>query len=334
MKLGIIGATGAVGKVFLDLLPNSNLNITELRLSASSRSIGKKINYQSQEYTIQENSDNFYSGLDFIFSSASSEVSKMAAEKSKEYNVIMIDDSSEFRLNDDVPLVIPEINPDSLNVHNGIIAIPNCTTTPLAMILDALRSEYELKRIIVDTYQAVSGTGNLAIEELINQTKHYLETGKISEEMNVYPHTIGLNLIPQVEAPQENLYTKEEMKMLYETRKILSEPNLKISATCVRVPVIRCHSESINVEFYTNPDLNLITNLLNNYKGITVIDDISTNSYPTPVFGEGKSDVFVGRLRKDISNENAINLWAVSDNLIKGAALNAIQILEVFQKIG
>ena len=334
MKLGIIGATGAVGKVFLDLLPNSNLNITELRLSASSRSIGKKINYQSQEYTIQENSDNFYSGLDFIFSSASSEVSKMAAEKSKEYNVIMIDDSSEFRLNDDVPLVIPEINPDSLNVHNGIIAIPNCTTTPLAMILDALRSEYELKRIIVDTYQAVSGTGNLAIEELINQTKHYLETGKISEEMNVYPHTIGLNLIPQVEAPQENLYTKEEMKMLYETRKILSEPNLKISATCVRVPVIRCHSESINVEFYTNPDLNLITNLLNNYKGITVIDDISTNSYPTPVFGEGKSDVFVGRLRKDISNGNAINLWAVSDNLIKGAALNAIQILEVFQKIG
>ena len=334
MKLGIIGATGAVGKVFLDLLPNSNLNITELRLSASSRSIGKKINYQSQEYTIQENSDNFYSGLDFIFSSASSEVSKMAAAKSKEYNVIMIDDSSEFRLNDDVPLVIPEINPDSLNVHNGIIAIPNCTTTPLAMILDALRSEYELKRIIVDTYQAVSGTGNLAIEELINQTKHYLETGKISEEMNVYPHTIGLNLIPQVEAPQENLYTKEEMKMLYETRKILSEPNLKISATCVRVPVIRCHSESINVEFYTNPDLNLITNLLNNYKGITVIDDISTNSYPTPVFGEGKSDVFVGRLRKDISNGNAINLWAVSDNLIKGAALNAIQILEVFQKIG
>ena len=334
MKLGIIGATGAVGKVFLDLLPNSNLNITELRLSASSRSIGKKINYQSQEYTIQENSDNFYSGLDFIFSSASSEVSKMAAEKSKEYNVIMIDDSSEFRLNDDVPLVIPEINPDSLNVHNGIIAIPNCTTTPLAMILDALRSEYELKRIIVDTYQAVSGTGNLAIEELINQTKHYLETGKISEEMNVYPHTIGLNLIPQVEAPQENLYTKEEMKMLYETRKILSEPNLKISATCVRVPVIRCHSESINVEFFSNPDLSLITNLFNDYKGITVIDDISTNSYPTPVFGEGKSDVFVGRLRKDISNGNAINLWAVSDNLVKGAALNAIQILEVFQKIG
>ena len=180
MKLGIIGATGAVGKVFLDLLPNSNLNITELRLSASSRSIGKKINYQSQEYTIQENSDNFYSGLDFIFSSASSEVSKMAAEKSKEYNVIMIDDSSEFRLNDDVPLVIPEINSDSLNMHNGIVAIPNCTTTPLAMILDALRSEYKLKRIIVDTYQAVSGTGNLAIEELINQTKHYLETGKVS----------------------------------------------------------------------------------------------------------------------------------------------------------
>ena len=334
MKLGIIGATGAVGKVCLDLLPNSNLNITELRLSASIRSIGKKINYQSHEYTIQENSDNFYSGLDFVFSSASSEVSKIAAEKSKEHNVIMIDDSSEFRLNDDVPLVIPEINPDRLNEHNGIIAIPNCTTTPLAMILDALRSEYELKRIIVDTYQAVSGTGNLAIEELINQTKHYLETGKISEEMNVYPHTIGLNLIPHVEAPQENLYTKEEMKMLYETRKILSEPNLKISATCVRVPVIRCHSESINVEFFSNPDLSLITNLFNDYKGITVIDDISTNSYPTPIFGEGKNDVFVGRLRKDISNENAINLWAVSDNLVKGAALNAIQILEIFQKIG
>ena len=334
MKLGIIGATGAVGKVFLDLLPKSNLNITELRLSASSRSIGKKINYQNQEYTIQENSDDFYSGLDFVFSSASSEVSKMAAEKSKKHNIIMIDDSSEFRLNDDVPLVIPEINPESLNAHNGIIAIPNCTTTPLAMILDALRSEYKLKRIIVDTYQAVSGTGNLAIEELINQTKHYIETGKVSEEMNVYPHTIGLNLIPQVEAPQENLYTKEEMKMLYETRKILSDPSLKISATCVRVPVIRCHSESINVEFDTKPDLNLITNLLNNYKGIAVIDDISTSSYPTPIFGKGKNDVFVGRLRKDISNENAINLWAVSDNLVKGAALNAIQILEIFPKIG
>jgi len=334
MKLGIIGATGAVGKVFLNLLPSSNLNITDLRLSASSRSIGKKINYQNQEYTIQENSDDFYSGLDFVFSSASSEISKMAAEKSKEHNVIMIDDSSEFRLNDDVPLVIPEINSDSINVHKGIVAIPNCTTTPLAMILDALRSKYKLKRIIVDTYQAVSGTGNLAIEELINQTKHYIETGEVSEEKNVYPHTIGLNLIPHVEDPQENLYTKEEMKMLYETRKILSEPNLKVSATCVRVPVIRCHSESINIEFNTNPDLNLITNLLNNYKGITVIDDINANSYPTPIFGEGKNDVFVGRLRQDISNENAINLWAVSDNLIKGAALNAIQILEVFQEIG
>ena len=258
----------------------------------------------------------------------------MAAEKSKEHNVIMIDDSSEFRLDDDVPLVIPEINSKSLNGHKGIVAIPNCTTTPLAMILDSLRAEYKLKRIIVDTYQAVSGTGNLAIEELINQTKHYLETGQVSEDKNVYPHTIGLNLIPHVEAPQENLYTKEEMKMLYETRKILSEPNLKVSATCVRVPVIRCHSESINIEFDTNPDLNLITNLLNNYKGITVIDDINANSYPTPIFGEGKNDVFVGRLRQDISNENAINIWAVSDNLIKGAALNAIQILEVFQEIG
>ena len=334
MKLGIIGATGAVGKVFLNLLPSSNLNITDLRLSASSRSIGKKINYQNQDYTIQENSDDFYSGLDFVFSSASSEVSKMAAEKSKEHNVIMIDDSSEFRLDDDVPLVIPEINSKSLKAHKGIVAIPNCTTTPLAMILDSLRAEYKLKRIIVDTYQAVSGTGNLAIEELINQTKHYLETGEVSEEKHVYPHTIGLNLIPHVEDPQENLYTKEEMKMLYETRKILSEPSLKVSATCVRVPVIRCHSESINIEFNTNPDLNLITNLLNNYKGITVIDDINANSYPTPIFGEGKNDVFVGRLRQDISNENAINLWAVSDNLIKGAALNAIQILEVFQEIG
>ena len=334
MKLGIIGATGAVGKVFLNLLPSSNLNITDLRLSASSRSIGKKINYQNQDYTIQENSDDFYSGLDFVFSSASSEVSKMAAEKSKEHNVIMIDDSSEFRLDDDVPLVIPEINSKSLKAHKGIVAIPNCTTTPLAMILDSLRAEYKLKRIIVDTYQAVSGTGNLAIEELINQTKHYLETGEVSEEKHVYPHTIGLNLIPHVEDPQENLYTKEEMKMLYETRKILSEPNLKVSATCVRVPVIRCHSESINIEFDTNPDLNLITNLLNNYKGITVIDDINANSYPTPIFGEGKNDVFVGRLRQDISNENAINIWAVSDNLIKGAALNAIQILEVFQEIG
>jgi len=334
MKLGIIGATGAVGKVFLNLLPSSNLNITDLRLSASSRSIGKKINYQNQDYTIQENSDDFYSGLDFVFSSASSEVSKMAAEKSKEHNVIMIDDSSEFRLDDDVPLVIPEINSKSLKAHKGIVAIPNCTTTPLAMILDSLRAEYKLKRIIVDTYQAVSGTGNLAIEELINQTKHYLETGEVSEEKHVYPHTIGLNLIPHVEDPQENLYTKEEMKMLYETRKILSEPSLKVSATCVRVPVIRCHSESINIEFDTNPDLNLITNLLNNYKGITVIDDIIANSYPTPIFGEGKNDVFVGRLRQDISNENAINIWAVSDNLIKGAALNAIQILEVFQEIG
>jgi len=334
MKIGIIGATGAVGKVFLGLLPDSNLEISDLKLTASNRSIGKKIKYENKEYTIQEHNDDFYNDLDYVFSSASSEVSKIAAQKSKEHNVIMIDDSSEFRLDEDVPLVVPEINSEELNNHNGIVAIPNCTTTPLAMILDAVRSNYKIKRVIVDTYQAVSGTGNLAIEELLNQTKHYIENGTNSNKKEVYPHNIGLNLIPHVEAPQDNLYTKEEMKMLYETRKILSDNDLRVSATCVRVPVIRCHSESINIEFNQAPDIAKISELLQNYSGISLLDDIQNNTYPTPVFGEGKEDVYVGRLRKDISNDNAINLWAVSDNLIKGAALNAIQILEEFEKIG
>jgi aspartate-semialdehyde dehydrogenase len=334
MKLGIIGATGAVGKVFLDLLPKSKLNVSELRLTASERSIGKKIKYNNTDYIIQENSEDFYVGLDYVFSSASAEVSKKAAEKSKKHNAIMIDDSSEFRMNEDVPLVVPEINSESLKSHNGVVAIPNCTTTPLAMILDAVRSEYNLKRVIVDTYQAVSGTGNLAIKELLDQTKHYLDNGTISDKKNVYSHNIGLNLIPHVESPLDNLYTKEEMKMLYETRKILSDPELKISATCVRVPVIRCHSESINIEFDKPPNINQISKILNQYNGITVLDDIKNDLYPTPLFGEGKHDIFIGRLRNDISNENAINLWVVSDNLIKGAALNAIQILEVFEKIG
>jgi aspartate-semialdehyde dehydrogenase len=334
MKLGIIGATGAVGKVFLDLLPKSKLNVSELRLTASERSIGKKIKYNNTDYIVQENSDDFYDGLDYVFSSASAEVSKKAAEKSKKHNAIMIDDSSEFRMNEDVPLVVPEINSESLKSHNGVVAIPNCTTTPLAMILDAVRSEYNLKRVIVDTYQAVSGTGNLAIKELLDQTKHYLENGTISDEKNVYSHNIGLNLIPHVESPLDNLYTKEEMKMVYETRKILSDPELKVSATCVRVPVIRCHSESINIEFDKPPNINKISKILNQYNGIIVLDDIKNDLYPTPLFGEGKHDIFIGRLRNDISNENAINLWVVSDNLIKGAALNAIQILEVFEKIG
>ena len=334
MKIGIIGATGAVGQVFLDLLPQSKLQITNLKLTASTRSIGKKIIYENQEYTIQEHNDDFYNDLDYVFSSASSDVSKIAAQKSKEHEVIMIDDSSEFRLDKNVPLVVPEINSDALHNHEGIVAIPNCTTTPLAMILDAVRTNYKIKRVIVDTYQAVSGTGNLAIDELLDQTRHYLENGTNSNKKEVYPHNIGLNLIPHVETPQDNLYTKEEMKMLYETRKILSDDQLKVSATCVRVPVIRCHSESINIEFDQNPDVEKISQLINNYPGITILDDIHTNTYPTPVFGEGKEDVYVGRLRKDISNENAINLWAVSDNLVKGAALNAIQILEEFQKIG
>ena len=175
MKIGIIGATGAVGKVFLDLLPKSTLKITDLKLTASTRSIGKKIIYENREYTIQEHNNDFYNDLDYVFSSASSDVSKIAAQKSKEHEVIMIDDSSEFRLDKNVPLVVPEINSDALKDHKGIVAIPNCTTTPLAMILDSVRTNYKIKRVIVDTYQAVSGTGNLAIDELLDQTKHYLE---------------------------------------------------------------------------------------------------------------------------------------------------------------
>jgi len=239
---------------------------------------------------------------------------------------LVIDDGSAFRMKKDVPLVVPEVNENDINYHKGIISIPNCTTTPLVMAIHNLRKLAKIDRIQATTYQAVSGSGALAISELQSQTENIINNKDVSN--SVYPHQIAFSLIPQVDDFMSDGYTKEEHKMINESKKILHDENLLISATCVRVPVFYCHSEAISVDFENEIDINEVVNIFKNAEGIKLIDDGLNQNYPTPKFVEGKDDIYIGRIRKDNSNKKGLNFWIVSDNLRKGAALNALQIMD------
>ncbi len=325
-RIAVIGATGAVGQVFLRLLEERDFPASEIRLCASKRSVGKRLKVKGEELLVEETTPELLSQVDIAFISANGDVSRAFAPLAAERGALSIDDSSAFRMNPDVPLVVPEVNADDLEWHKGIVAIPNCSTTPLAMVLKALNGVNRVRRVIADTYQSVSGTGTAAVEELKAQSRQALEGQGVTAE--VYPHQIAFNALPHIEPFQDNGYTREEMKMLHETRKILHEPELMVSATCIRVPVMICHSEAVHIEFAEPISPGEVREILSDFPGIKVMDDPASNVYPMPIQAAGKDEVFVGRIRRDISHANGIAMWIVSDNLRKGAALNAMQIAE------
>ncbi len=325
-KVAVIGATGAVGRVFLQIAEERNFPIEEIRLCASERSVGKKLNFRGKDIEVELCTPTLLDEVDFSFISANGDVSRKIAPLSAKHGAVAIDDSSAFRMSDTVPLVVPEVNADDLNNHQGIVAIPNCSTTPLVMVLKPLSSQAKIRRVVVDTFQSVTGTGSAALEEMKTQSSEVLKGRKANAKE--YPHQIAFNVLPHIEPFQENGYTNEEMKMLHETRKILHDPEVMVSATCVRVPVAVSHSEAIHIEFDKPVDPKTVRAILSDQPGIRIVDDPFSNVYPMPIEAAGSDEVLVGRIRRDISNPNGIALWVVCDNLRKGAALNAIQIAE------
>ena len=320
-KLAIVGATGLVGRSFLKVLEEKNLPIENYTLFASQRSAGTKINFLEKEYEVQElNEHSFDSGFDFALFSAGGEISKKYAPIAASKGCIVIDNSSYFRMDEDVPLVVPEVNFEDVKNNHGIIANPNCSTIQAMLPLKALDDKYKIKRIIYSTYQAVSGAGKNALDDLKNID------GK--EPLKKFPHPIFDNCLPHIDSFLDNGYTKEEMKMINETRKILHNPDLKITATTVRVPVSNSHCESINVEFEKDFEIQDLIDTLKNFSNIVVIDNPEKNEYPMPILANGHDEVYVGRIRRDDSVKSGINLWVVADNIRKGAASNAVQILE------
>ena len=328
MNLAIIGASGNVGRKTIEILEKSKLAIDKLFLVASSKSVGKKIKFKNKEILI-ENLENYnFSKAQITFFAAGSEVAKeWVPIASKE--TIVIDNSSYFRMQKDVPLVVPEVNSEALNKHKNIIANPNCSTMQMVLPLKPLHDEYKIKRVIVSTYQAVSGAGKASMDELFEQSKNYIAGKKILSKN--FTKQIAFNLIPHIDTFDKDGYTKEELKMTNETKKILDN-EIDVSATCVRVPVKTGHSESINIEFENLYDFENILKILRNAPGCKVVDERKDGGYITPIEAEGDYTTYISRIRKDNSNIKAINLWVVSDNLLKGAALNTIQIAECLMK--
>lgn len=321
-KLAIVGATGLVGRTVLKILEEKKLPIYEYAFFASKKSAGSIINFKNRDYIVKELTENSFldEHFDFAIFSAGGETSKKYTPIAVKNGCIVIDNSSAFRMDKNVPLVVPEVNPEDIKLHKGLIANPNCSTIQAMLPLKALDDKFKIKRIVYSTYQAVSGAGRYGIEDLENGAKN-LSPKK-------FPYQIYNNCLPHIDVFNENGYTKEEKKMINETKKILHNPNLKITATCVRVPVLNCHCESINLEFEKKFDIDEVYKTLKSFENIRVVDNILQNLYPIPTSVSGKDDVFVGRIRRDFSLENGLNLWVVADNIRKGAATNAVQILE------
>ena len=328
MKFAIIGATGNVGRKTLDILEKVNFDITKLYLVASLKSEGKKLSFRGKEIKIESLNNYDFSKADITFFAAGSKVAKDLVYKAAKHTIV-IDNSSYFRMQNDVPLVIPEVNPKALDKHKNIIANPNCSTMQMVLVLKPLHDEYKIKRVVVSTYQAVSGAGKASLDELLEQTKNYLDGKKIISKN--FSKQMAFNLIPQIDVFHKDGYTKEELKIINETKKILDE-NIDVTATCVRVPVKTGHSESVNIEFENLFDFDNIIKILKESPGCKVVDKHEDGGYITPIEAEGDYTTYISRIRKDNSNPKAINLWIVSDNLLKGAALNTVQIAECLIK--
>ncbi|MFH2131005.1 MAG: aspartate-semialdehyde dehydrogenase [bacterium] len=328
-RVAIAGATGAVGTELIKLLEQRNFPVTELRLLASKRSVGKKLRFKGEMIAVEELTKDAFEGIDIAFFSAGASRSVEFCPAAVKSGAVVIDNSSAFRMDEGVPLVVPEVNPEAAFDHHGIIANPNCTTIQMVVALKPLHDAAVIKRVVVATYQSVSGSGASGMAELERQVAEYATGKPLKRE--VYPVQIAFNVIPHVDVFLENGYTKEEMKMVNETRKIMSAPSMMVSATCVRVPVFRAHSEAINVETERKLTANEARKLLEKAPGIKVKDVLEPGGYPTPHEVSESVDTWVGRIREDISVANGIAFWVVADQLYKGAALNAIQIGELLE---
>ena len=337
-NVAILGATGAVGGEFLKLIEERNFPFAELRLLASKRSAGTEIEFMGKTYVVQEATKDSFQGIDIALFAGGS-VSKEFAPYAVEAGAVVIDNSSTFRMDPEVPLVVPEVNPQAILKHKGIIANPNCSTIIMVMALKPLYDLAKIKRVVVSTYQAVSGAGKEGIDELTDQVKAYSEgnemVAKILPSASLAKHyPIAFNLIPQIDVFLDNLYTKEEMKMINETQKIMEDYDMRITATTVRVPVYRSHSESVNIEFEHDLELADVIKAIEAFPGVQMLDNPQEQEYPMPLYTSDKDDCFIGRLRRDESNPNTFNLWVVGDQIRKGAALNTLQIAETMIKNG
>ncbi len=326
-NVAVAGATGAVGRKILEILEERSFPLESLKLLASSRSAGSELEFKGGKIRVEELRQDSFSGVDIALFSAGAGVSREFAPAAVKSNCVVIDNSSAFRMEPEIPLVVPEVNPNAIGNDPGIIANPNCSTIQMVVALKPIHDKFKIKRVVVSTYQSVSGSGQKAIEELKNQALELLNGKTIKS--NVYPHQIAFNCLPHIDKFLDNGYTKEEMKMVNETRKIMEDDSIQVSPTTVRVPVFFSHSEALNVETEGPITASAVRELLGFRSEVCVVDDPANNAYPLATISEGKDEVFVGRIRDDIFRERAINFWVVSDNLRKGAALNAVQIAEL-----
>ncbi|GGE65121.1 aspartate-semialdehyde dehydrogenase [Priestia taiwanensis] len=336
--VAVVGATGAVGQQMMKTLEDREFPISKILLLSSKRSAGKKLLFNGQEVEVQEATPDSFEGVDIALFSAGGSISKELASEAVKRGAIVIDNTSAFRMDPTVPLVVPEVNEEDLRNHNGIIANPNCSTIQMVVALEPLRKAYGLNKVIVSTYQAVSGAGAAAINELKTQAKAMLEGEEVTSEIlpvgsldKHYP--IAFNAIPQIDKFEENGFTFEEMKMINETKKIMHLPELEVAATCVRLPVVSGHSESVYIETDKALKVEEVKALLREADGVVLQDNPSEQLYPMPLYAVGKYDTFVGRIRKDLNKDNGLHLWVVSDNLLKGAAWNSVQIAESLIKL-
>ena len=322
VNLAVVGATGMVGRTFLKVLKEKNFPIENLYLMASKRSAGTKVEYDGKEYIVEELTEHsFDKPIDIALFSAGGSTSEKFAPIAAAHGVIVVDNSAQWRQDPKVPLIVPECNPEDISWNSGIIANPNCSTIQAVAVLKPLDDKYKIKRVVYSTYQAVSGAGVAGWNDL--------ENGLKGEAPKKFPHQIAGNCLPHIDVFMDNGYTKEEMKMIWETRKILHHPELKVTATTVRVPVFNSHSESVNVEFENPVDIDEVKSILASAPGIVVVDDPANNKYPLALDAAGTDDIYVGRIRRDESVENGINFWVVADNIRKGAATNAVQIAQI-----
>ena len=329
MNIAIVGATGNVGRKILEVLEKKELSINSLYLVASSKSAGTKIKFKGKEHKVLDLENFDFSKVKITFFAAGGKISEKFAEKASKSSLV-IDNSSFFRMDPDVPLIVPQVNSESLNnIKKNIIANPNCSTAQLVIALKPLHDLFRIKRVVVSTYQSVSGGGKASMDELIEQTKSVLNNKKV--ESKNFTKQIAFNVIPHIDEFSDDGYTKEELKMTYETKKILDE-KIELTATCVRIPVSISHSEAVNIEFEKPFVLDEIRKILNNFEGCKVIDERSDGGYSTPIEATGKDETFISRIREDKTIKNGLNLWIVSDNLLRGAALNAVEIAETLIK--
>ncbi|MCH4168472.1 MAG: aspartate-semialdehyde dehydrogenase [Streptococcaceae bacterium] len=340
--VAVVGATGAVGTRMIKMLEESTLPIEKVRLLATSRSAGKVLKYKDQEIVVEETTENSFEGVDIALFSAGGSVSAKFAPEAVKAGAVVVDNTSHFRMNENVPLVVPEVNADALKSHQGIIACPNCSTIQMMIALEPIRQAYGLERVIVSTYQAVSGAGARAIAETERELKEVLNDGVVPKDLkaDILPsggdkrhYPIAFNALAQIDVFTDNDYTYEEMKMTNETKKIMSDDTIKVSATCVRVPVLTAHSESVYLETKEIADIDAVKSAISKFPGAILEDDPATQTYPQAVNAVGKKETFVGRIRKDLDIENGIHLWVVSDNLLKGAAWNSVQIAETLHEL-